>query len=136
MTLIDAGPLIALCDARSPAHARCVGAIAGIAVGSLATSLACVTEAHYMLQKLAGFPGQDALNTLIRVGIVRVIDLLPDEYDRVGELMAQYRDLPMDFADATIVALAERLRTASIVSLDKHFRIYRPKHCPAFIVTP
>jgi predicted nucleic acid-binding protein len=40
-------------------------------------------------------------------------------------LMRQYRDRPMDLADASIVAAAEALATRDLFSLDSDFRIYR-----------
>ena len=42
----------------------------------------------------------------------------------------------LDFADAGLVALAERLNIRQILSIDKHFRIYRPRHCDYFDVIP
>ncbi len=45
---------------------------------------------------------------------------------RASALMAKYHDLPMDFADATLVVLAERLGTPRIFTLDrKDFGAYR-----------
>lgn len=55
---------------------------------------------------------------------------------RTRELMQQYADLPMDFADATIVTIAERFRIATIFSLDQHFRVYRPLGNDHFDVVP
>ena len=40
--------------------------------------------------------------------------------------MVQYADLPMDYADATLVVLAEELNTNLVLTTDrKDFRIYR-----------
>jgi uncharacterized protein len=55
----------------------------------------------------------------------------------VGELVAQYQDFPLGGVDASVVALAERLRTDLVVTLDqRHFRAVRPSHCPAFRLLP
>lgn len=40
-------------------------------------------------------------------------------------LMDQYKDTPMDLADASLVAVAESLNLQQIFSLDSHFYIYR-----------
>ena len=40
-------------------------------------------------------------------------------------MMAKYRDLPMDLADATLVVAAEQHRLRRIFTLDGHFRLYR-----------
>ncbi len=40
--------------------------------------------------------------------------------------MRRYADLPMDFADATLVALAPRYATRTVFTLDRpDFRVYR-----------
>jgi predicted nucleic acid-binding protein len=40
-------------------------------------------------------------------------------------------------ADASVVAVAERLKTARIATLDhRHFRAVRPAHCDAFELLP
>jgi predicted nucleic acid-binding protein len=41
--------------------------------------------------------------------------------------MEKYSDLPMDFADACLVYLAEKLRLHTIVTIDRDFNIYRIK---------
>jgi hypothetical protein len=52
-------------------------------------------------------------------------------------LLDQYADLDLDFADACIVALAERLNVRRLLTLDRrHFAAVRPQHCPGFEVLP
>ncbi len=52
-------------------------------------------------------------------------------------LMTRYTDLPMDFADATVVELAERLGADTVFTLDERdFRAYRPQHVPHFRLLP
>jgi hypothetical protein len=51
--------------------------------------------------------------------------------------MKQYRDLPMDLADATLVALADVLEISKIFTLDhKDFSIYRFKQKRRFTLIP
>jgi predicted nucleic acid-binding protein len=48
---------------------------------------------------------------------------------RLGGLMNQYRDLPMDLADASLVLLAEELGEGRIVSSDERdFHTFRWKN--------
>jgi hypothetical protein len=47
------------------------------------------------------------------------------EIERMVQLMAQYRDLPMDLADASLIAAAETLGTRRIFTFDSDFAIYR-----------
>ena len=56
---------------------------------------------------------------------------------RVATLIQTYQDMRLDFVDATLVAIAERLNIKRILTLDqRHFRIVRPKHCQAFSLLP
>jgi len=51
-------------------------------------------------------------------------------------LMEQYQDLPMDLADASLVALAEEQRLVEVFTLDRDFRVYRRGDGRAFTVVP
>jgi uncharacterized protein len=56
---------------------------------------------------------------------------------RMAELVGRYADFPLGAADASVVAVAERLKTARIATLDhRHFRAVRPAHCDAFELLP
>lgn len=68
---------------------------------------------------------------------VRVVDLAPSDYVRARELLEVYEDLQPGFVDAAIVAIAERLRQATIATLDRrHFSVFRPTHVRAFTLVP
>lgn len=51
-------------------------------------------------------------------------------------LMEQYRDIPMDLADASLVATAESLNQRRIFTLDRDFQIYRFRGNQSFEVVP
>jgi hypothetical protein len=56
---------------------------------------------------------------------------------RIAELVAKYRDLRLGTVDACVVALAERLRIATVITLDeRHFRVVRPAHVEALTLVP
>jgi len=91
----------------------------------LLTTLACFVEAIYFLYKNGGFKAQ---HNLWQMWVQRkLIVHCPSEQEmiRIYELMKQYQDIPMDFADATIVALAESTGTTELFTLDSHFYAYR-----------
>jgi uncharacterized protein len=50
--------------------------------------------------------------------------------------MAQYRDIPMDLGDASLVVAAETLQQAVIFTLDRDFYIYRLPNNRSFQVVP
>jgi hypothetical protein len=52
-------------------------------------------------------------------------------------LVRKYADFPLGAADASVIAVAERLKATRIATLDhRHFRTVRPAHCPAFDLLP
>jgi predicted nucleic acid-binding protein len=124
VTLTDAGPLIALIDAGEPDHNRCRETLEKLEL-PLLTTWPAFTEAIYLLGQAAGWPGQDALWTMIRRGALVLADLDLELSLRSSDLMDRYRDHPMDLADATLVALAEARQLRTIFALDEHFRAYR-----------
>ena len=69
--------------------------------------------------------------------ILEVRDLADADLARSRELMLQYRDLPMDFADATLVAYAERHDLREIFTLDRRdFSVYRLRDRTSFAIFP
>ena len=50
-----------------------------------------------------------------------------EDLPRIIEIMAKYEDLPADFADASLLALCERLNIQQIASFDGDFEVYRTK---------
>lgn len=59
-----------------------------------------------------------------------------EETERMQALMEQYKDTPMDLADASLVALAEVLAVRRIFTLDSDFHVYRIHGKDAFEVFP
>lgn len=85
----------------------------------------CFTEAMYLLHRAAGHDGQAALWSWRSDRRLVLLDLTADEVDRMADLMAKYKDRPMDLADAPLVVAAERLGTRRVFTLDRGFHIYR-----------
>lgn len=67
-------------------------------------------------------------------------DVAPPEaadWPRIGELVEKYADFPLGGTDASVVALAERLGTDVVITLDlRHFGAIEPAHCTAFRLFP
>jgi uncharacterized protein len=61
----------------------------------------------------------------------------PQDWQRIGELVALYADLGLTGTDASVIALAERLDSSLIITLDEwHFRAVRPRHVQTFELLP
>ncbi len=62
---------------------------------------------------------------------------LPEDWPRIAELVEQYDDFPLGATDATVITLAERLKTDLVVTLDRrHFGTVRPRHCERLRLLP
>lgn len=133
MILTDAGPLVAIIDRGETDHERCVAALARLR-GPLLTTWPAFTEAIYLLGDAGGWRGQEALWRLLRRGDLAIET--PGRLDRVEDLMRRYRDLPLDLADATLVALAEERGLRTVFTLDRDFRVYRLPRGRAFTLLP
>ncbi|MCC6357462.1 MAG: PIN domain-containing protein [Phycisphaerales bacterium] len=139
MTLVDAGPLIALVDTDDASHCACAK-FAEACVPPLLTTFPAFTEAMYLLGRRAPsgqrWRWQQRLWALVDSGALTVHARDVDLLDRVQALMMKYQDLPMDLADASLVALAESIDQPRIFTLDRHFRIYKFRGRRGFDVVP
>jgi predicted nucleic acid-binding protein len=67
----------------------------------------------------------------------RLVALEAEDILRTANLLQQYADTRVDLVDATIAAVAERLRISRILTLDQRdFHIIRPKHTEFFEILP
>ena len=120
--LLDTTIFVAALDPDARPHRLAAQALASHA-GQLLTTMAVLAETLDFLGKRRGWAGQAHVWALVRSGVVTVVQDLPLE--RVAELMEQYHDRPMGFADATLMAVAEARKLTRIFSLDGDFRVYR-----------
>ncbi len=90
----------------------------------------------YLLLRAGGWQGQKALWSLLLSGRLEVADLTRAALERSSSLMAKYADLPMDLADATLVALAEERGDRRVFTLDSDFQIYRFRGRQRFDILP
>lgn len=135
MILCDASPLIALINQSDINHTRCVNALSGLPA-PLVTTWSCFTEAMYLLGRYGGWSAQQELWGYVADQLLVLHLNGEDEQARMQVLMEQYRDLPMDLADASLVAAAETLNQKRIFTLDRDFQIYRFKGNQPFDVVP
>ena len=136
MTLTDTGPLVGLINVADQHHARCVAALATLAAAPLITTWPCFAEAMHLLLRDGGYRQQAALWDMYFDGRLVLHQLTPEETARMAALMEQYRNLPMDLADASLVAAAERLGLRQVFTVDRQFYVYRLEDGSALEVAP
>ena len=121
--LLDTGALVSLLDRRQSLHEQCTRALRewnGIVVSTEAV----LTEATHLLRSQQG--GRAACVEIFLSGAATLMPLTRAMLRRAQGLLRQYEDLPMDFADATLVVLAEQLDTNTVLTTDRRdFEIYR-----------
>jgi uncharacterized protein len=134
VTLLDAGPLVALVHASDQDHMRCRTALGSIR-RPLCTVWPVITEAMYLLN--FSWQAQDAVWDMLQEERINLFALDTGDLQRMRELMRKYRDLPMDLADAALVAVAEREGITRVFTLDRRdFEVYRPAKIGRFSLVP
>lgn len=120
--IVDSGPLIALFD-RDDSFNEPIQDFLRNYVGTLHTSIAVITEVTHLLD----FSVRAQLDFLewIRSGAVTIETIDRDDLANICRMTEKYADLPMDFADATLMHIAEREKISNVVSIDRDFYIYR-----------
>ena len=134
LAVVDTGPLYAVVDEDDADHARCRAALEEADCRLIIPTLV-VAEATYLIGTRLG-PDVEA-QFLKSLTAMHVEEPTPDDWPRIADLVKQYGDFPLGGADASIVALAERLDIETIVTLDdRHFRAVRPRHRKTFRLLP
>jgi uncharacterized protein len=121
-TLLDSGVIVALLDRSEAHHTRCVAALEELG-GPLVTCEAVIAESCYLLRGLPG--AAEAVLENVERGIFQISFQLSRSASLVRNIMSKYRDLPVDFADACLVQLADELNTGDILTLDRDFESCR-----------
>ena len=121
--ILDTGPWVALIDRSESGHEMCVEWLEDYS-GKLYSTEAVLTEVLYLLDFSV-----KAQSAAIDFVLKSVVELIPTSFEslaKVKNLMKKYSDLPMDYADATIVCLAIDTEISNIATFDKRdFGLYR-----------
>jgi len=127
--LLDTGCIVAVLDRSERNHRRCADIVAELDA-PLVTCEAVITEACYLLRNLAG--AADAVLENVEQGVFEIPFRLDRASAAIRTLLRRYAGVPMDFADACLVNMAEELDTGRILTLDDDFRIYRWRRSRVF----
>ncbi len=133
MIIVDAGYFYACLDASDAHHIRAAGFLASVSEGWI-TTWPVVTETVWLLQARLGAKAASAFMAEIGEGSIHVWELPEHAATRISALMLQYRKLPMDLADASLLLLAEHLNHGRILTTDQRdFGAYRWKSRKPFV---
>ncbi len=128
-TAVDAGPLVALFNQKDDHHQKALEFLKNFE-GEFVSTVAVITEAAYLLDFSSA--AQADFIRWVAAGAIELVHLESSDLERIAALIGQYADLPMDFADASLVAICERLGVRSVATLDSDFHVYRLEGKDAF----
>lgn len=134
LAIVDTGPLYATVDVDDMDHATCRAVLERPDLELVVPALV-VAEAAYLVGRRLG-PVVEA--AFIRgLAELEVEAPLPEEWPVIADLVERYGDFPLGTADASVVSLAERLDTTTIVTLDRrHFGAVRTGAGGSFALLP
>lgn len=134
--LVDTGPLYAMADRDDDWHHRVVRFLERSREG-LAVPVTVLPEAAYLLMTHLGPEAERKLIQSVVSGEMAVEELTLQDLRRTLELLRRYEEARIGFVDATVVAIAERLKISRILTTDRRdFSLVRPRHCKAFELLP
>ena len=122
IAILDTGPWVALIDRSESKHTECVQWLINFS-GKLYSTEAVLTEVLYLLN--FSLTAQCAALDFVLGSVVEIVPSSIESLKKTKNLMKKYADLPMDFADATIVCLAMETGMQNVVTFDKKdFAVY------------
>jgi len=132
--LLDTGGLVSIIDRSQRDHEN-FSTFFRRWNGDIVSTEAVLTEATHLLGRVSD--GAATCIDFFRRGGAILVPTSLSTLNRVSALMKKYCDLPMDYADATLVALAEELDTGYVLTTDRRdFSVYRRNGSKRFRLCP
>jgi predicted nucleic acid-binding protein len=132
--LVDTGPLVATANDRDPYHAACVAETQKLR-GQFYTCWPVITEAAYLLRDRP--VRVQSLLGKISTSVLQVLPIDASDMDGIAGILARYADQNFDFADATLMYLAERESIETVFTTDhRHFSIFRTSAVKPLVIRP
>ncbi|GAA3523844.1 hypothetical protein FHR32_003730 [Streptosporangium album] len=136
MIICDTGPLVALFNADDNDHKRCLDFLERHP-GPLVIPGPVLTEVCWLIESRVGPEVEAQFLQSIVDGVLTLEAVISADIARMADLVRAYADFPLGAADASVVAVAERLNVHEIATLDlRHFHVVKPKHVSAFTLLP
>jgi predicted nucleic acid-binding protein len=136
--ILDTNVLYATADRRDAHDQRCTSWVTNTRERLLVPPTV-VAETCYLIDRSLG-PKAEA--TFLDVGVgsgypYQLVDLVHADVRRMAELVRQYADRRLGGTDASVVALAERLKVTTVATVNaRDFANVRPRHVRALRLVP
>jgi len=134
--ILDTSFLFALTDQSDRNHQR-VLAVAQSVNEALVLPVVVLPEICYLVASRLGHQAMRRFVSSLTLRTVQIESVTAKDLVRVHEILEQYADSKLDFTDAAIVAIAERMTITRVYTLDsRDFSMIRPSHCDYFELLP
>ncbi|NJM76021.1 MAG: PIN domain-containing protein [Acaryochloridaceae cyanobacterium RU_4_10] len=134
--LLDTSFLFALTDQSDRNHQR-VLTVAQSANEQLVLPIVVLPEICYLVASRLGHQVMRHFVASMTPDAIQLESVTLEDLARISQILEKYADNHLDFTDAAIVAMAERLAITRVYTLDRRdFSIVRPKHCDYFELLP
>ena len=136
MIIADTSALLALFNRSDNAH-EIVASFVSTNDESLVVSPFVVAELDYLIATRLGVPAELTAIRELASGAYNLASLTEDDLRTCAEIIAKFDDQAIGVTDASLVVLAQRCATKSILTLDhRHFRVLRPLNGGRFVLLP
>jgi hypothetical protein len=134
--LIDSGFLYATVDRSDKHHHQVIELLPNL-TDDMFLPVTVMVEVTYLLQARLGHSAMRDFVHELENSPIHFEQVYKDDLSRIDEILTQYADAQLDFVDATIVVIAERLNIQRILTVDRRdFHLIRPSHCDYFEILP
>lgn len=134
LSIVDSSAIFASLDPSDLSHERCLAALNQRGRRLVVPALVLCEVLYLVGQRLGSTTEVAFLASLTEVDVQPPIAA---DWPRIAELVETYREFPLRGVDASVIALAERLDTDTIVTLGRrNFSVVRSRHIPAFRLLP
>jgi len=132
--IIDTGAILAIVEFDDEFHSACLEALRSVQMPLLTTE-AVLTELFHLVGRTSY--DKERAWRFVRSGAITIRTMGDSDLPVIHALMAQYKDRPMDFVDATLVHLAARESISLILTVDHDdFETYRIGGRKKFTILP
>jgi predicted nucleic acid-binding protein len=134
--LTDTSFFIAAARSKDSNHEAAVRTLRKLEGAELAMPVTILAESMGLVGSRSGVFRQRQVWDMFRVSGIEVVPVGTETLDRAREIDERYADAGFGFADCTLLAVCEELRTARILSFDRRLAAYRPSFAPSLEVLP
>lgn len=136
MIIADTSALLAFWNPAEDGH-ESVLSFLGSNTEDLVVSPYVIGELDYLVAPRLGIDQELAMIEELSVGAYLLADFAAEDLGTAHSIIARYRDQNIGVTDASLVVLADRYRTRTILTLDRqHFDVLRPLTGGRFKVIP